>query len=326
MPDSTRVIAFGRSALSQRGRAPLELQLEVTNLCNFNCAMCPRAAIEAPEREMTQEVFDAVLRSLGSYVAEIGLTGWGEPLTHPSLVDWIEQIKALEPRRKVRLTTNGALLSEQMIQRLVDSGLDSISISIDDTEPEAGIGHPGGRSVAQRIELLCVRAAGGAPRIVLQPMIQPDCSQRIERVIELARRVGADAVNLVRLDVTLDPDLDRPDLAEERRIVAQARDYGHGHGVRVVSVNNLPYLALANHFDRHCVRNFYHAYVNVDGELTPCCRLRSHALGSLLEHDLATLWRGAEFERFVRERHRVCAVCDGLKRQQRDPRGTGAKR
>jgi Predicted Fe-S oxidoreductases len=55
--------------------------------------------------------------------------GFGEPLSHPAIIEMIRRAKVLGAT--VELITNGVLLDEQMVLRLLEVELDSLWVSLD---------------------------------------------------------------------------------------------------------------------------------------------------------------------------------------------------
>jgi MoaA/NifB/PqqE/SkfB family radical SAM enzyme len=112
-------------------RTPIEAQLIVTRRCNLSCGYCTEYddVSAAVPLEVLCERIDALHR-LGA--VNIALLG-GEPLLHPE----IDQIVAYANRgAQVSLTTNGFLLSEELIARLNAAGLSNLQISIDTLRPD----------------------------------------------------------------------------------------------------------------------------------------------------------------------------------------------
>jgi cyclic pyranopterin phosphate synthase len=70
---------------------------------------------------------------VGLGVRSIRLTG-GEPLVHPSAVEVIGRLAALEPRPELSLTTNGITL-DRWARDLVVAGLDRVNVSLDTLDP-----------------------------------------------------------------------------------------------------------------------------------------------------------------------------------------------
>lgn len=65
------------------------------------------------------------------------LNGIGEPLLHPELERFVSEARARMPGNgRIGFQTNGLLLTDLRMQKLVNAGLDLISFSIDAIEPE----------------------------------------------------------------------------------------------------------------------------------------------------------------------------------------------
>ena len=98
-------------------RAPLEAQLIVTRRCNLSCGYCTEydKVSGLIPLEVLQQRIDALHRRR---VVNIALLG-GEPLLHTELP---EVVAHGARRAQVSVTTNGFLLTEQLIGRLNAAG------------------------------------------------------------------------------------------------------------------------------------------------------------------------------------------------------------
>lgn len=109
--------------------------IEVTNKCNLNCSTCMRNVWEAKFGNMTERTFERILAGLEDFSeAEIFFGGYGEPLSHPNILRMVERAKAQGHR--VSLITNGILLTERVIEKLIDLHLDMLWVSLDGASPE----------------------------------------------------------------------------------------------------------------------------------------------------------------------------------------------
>ena len=111
---------------------PSYVQVGITNKCNFNCKMCPRAFLNVPYKDMDFELFKKIVARLNG-VYEINLSSWGETLLHPRIFEMIKYCKDLG--FKTDFTSNGSLLSPSVADKLIKAGLDRISFSIDTLKP-----------------------------------------------------------------------------------------------------------------------------------------------------------------------------------------------
>src|SRR5438045_872685 len=72
----------------------------------------------------------------GSTLARIDLFNYGEAFLHKRAVEMCELIKRKYPHVYLYTSTNGTALSEEQARRLVHSGIDEVTFSIDGARPE----------------------------------------------------------------------------------------------------------------------------------------------------------------------------------------------
>jgi MoaA/NifB/PqqE/SkfB family radical SAM enzyme len=117
-------------ALNQPLIGPYMAQLVLTTKCNITCKMCDTWKTQEEELETfyVKKFIDDTYK-LGN-LQEVYLSG-GEALLRPDIFTLIKYVKDQYPDVKTFLNTNGLLLTEQNIDKLIDAGLDILGISID---------------------------------------------------------------------------------------------------------------------------------------------------------------------------------------------------
>jgi MoaA/NifB/PqqE/SkfB family radical SAM enzyme len=313
-------------------KLPKEAQIEVTNRCNFSCKMCQRYGLGVSFTDMDFSLYEAILdRAEG--IKNLVLTGWGEPFLHPRIFDMIRSAK--ERGHAVRLTTNASLLNEACRQNIFASGLDAITFSIDDTEPdEHGWGHEIAKQLDNISQFMAEKHLGGFKiKVYFQAMyhvggdIPPSPKatggqSKIFKIIKLAKKLGVDRVRISRLDLRFNKDMKRPSLAEEQALVKKIMSAKH----LGVGVDFLPYLAfdgllsrlyylvhpLLHRRGRYCLRTFDNIYINQAGGVTPCCSLPKLSLGHISEQSIEEIWQNQHFQHFRSHQKMVCGQCDVL--------------
>ncbi|MCD4673859.1 MAG: tungsten cofactor oxidoreductase radical SAM maturase [Anaerolineaceae bacterium] len=113
-----------------------KLYIEATTACNLQCRTCIRNIWSDPIAAMKRETFDRILESLPGLpeLNRIVFTSFGESLTHPSILDMIEAVRARG--LAVTLGTNGLLLTSKVSAELVRLGVDRIVVSLDGVSPD----------------------------------------------------------------------------------------------------------------------------------------------------------------------------------------------
>jgi radical SAM protein with 4Fe4S-binding SPASM domain len=112
--------------------APLYLDVEPTNCCNFNCSFCVgKQQMKRPKGYMDFNLFKEIcIQAYNIGVKGIRFLRWGEPLLHPNILEMVKLAK--EYGMLTHITTNGSKLDNNMIVNL-NMYLDSIIISMQGT-------------------------------------------------------------------------------------------------------------------------------------------------------------------------------------------------
>jgi radical SAM protein with 4Fe4S-binding SPASM domain len=99
------------------------IELNVTELCNRKCVFCPRHDPSVyPNRNlyMEQKIIDRLIGQLkeNNYKGAIHISGFGEPLLNPHILDYIVLIRQELSECYIELTTNGDFLTSDKIDKI----------------------------------------------------------------------------------------------------------------------------------------------------------------------------------------------------------------
>lgn len=115
------------------GRKIDYIRISITDRCNLRCVYCmPEEGVESiPHSQiLTFDEIVRVCRVLAKQGLEkVKITG-GEPLVRRGVDKLIKQLKETDGIKSVTITTNGVLL-QQYYDKLVDAGVDTITVSLD---------------------------------------------------------------------------------------------------------------------------------------------------------------------------------------------------
>lgn len=114
---------------------PVEYIVETTAKCNLYCPMCPRETHKQPKEDMTDAIFERLVRESGRSAEHMMLIGLGEPFLDPKIVDRIEFCE--KHSISTLLSTNGTLLDEPNADRLLRSPLKHVTLSFDGATKES---------------------------------------------------------------------------------------------------------------------------------------------------------------------------------------------
>ncbi len=303
---------FLRLLLQRPAASPREVQIEITNRCNFNCAVCQRHTMKGlAEKDMPYDFFCRVIARLPR-VPWLILTGWGEPLIHPRFSDCVKRARAVMPHTKIRFTTNGFLLDENRFAVLAACGnVARITFSIESLDGDPGGGHMPREKVVRHIRHACAQKPAGM-EIILQTLLEKGHIPRIKQLIDFGKASGADGLNLVRLDRNTAHGV-RPSHQTEKRMIDDLFVYSRRAGFPLYSANRKNFwVQLATHQDRWCPRLDDYLYIDVDGNAAPCCSRRNYHLGNIVIEDWASIWNGPQLKAFRAAQVKVCKTCDSL--------------
>jgi short-subunit dehydrogenase/MoaA/NifB/PqqE/SkfB family radical SAM enzyme len=182
-------------------------QVESAIACNLKCVMCPwrEIAKKAENRGlMTPEIW-AVIRPYLDRVQSVDFTGGGEPLLQPHLAEWIAD--ASQAGCEAGFLSNGLLLKEDKLKKILAAGINWICISMDGADAEMY----NKIRVGSDFERVCENVAnigrlrkGRRPKTMINFVLMDMNAHQMEEIVQLAERLGVDQVNFKQCDVIRD--------------------------------------------------------------------------------------------------------------------------
>ncbi len=318
---------------------PVRFDFAVTERCNLACLHCithaPTRTREGTARTLTPRIVDALRDDL-AYARYAGFVHGGESLTAPIFWDLLEALRRARGREPyvAHLLSNGLLLSESTATRLVEAGVNSLSVSLDGaTEAVNDAIRVGGKFVRITQQVAAVtklrRAHQWDLRLGLSYVALDSNVHELTAFVELAATLGVDWVKLEEgapANAYAARSLLRPDDARLRNAVATAQSRGEALGLVVVDhtgerpryrcrvteaeARDLQADELANRSDINACRS---PWETVAIEASGDVRLGDFwgpLLGNLLHAPLTTLFTG-DAARQWRQKSREERVCNG---------------
>ncbi len=198
------------------------LFIEPTVLCNLDCykSVCNRASGIAGTRSrpmMDMELFKRLADEAGPWIQRLDFFNYGESFVHPQAVEMIEYFKEKYPHPYLYVSTNGLMLDEAKIDRLVAAGVDEITFSVDGADQATYERYRIGGDFARVFALMehTVKSRNAHRREV--PFINwryilfnwNDDDEQMNRVRELAAGIGIDRLTWEITDHPADAKSDR---------------------------------------------------------------------------------------------------------------------
>ena len=291
------ITAISTERLTECPPVPRSVKIELSGRCNYACGFCAlRTRPQQPRRDMDFELFTKMtgeMREAG--VEEIGLFYLGESFTNPDLL-----VAACRHAKRelgfpyVFLTSNASLATPDIVERLMQYGLDSLKWSVNAAD------------AAQFVELMGVK-----------PRLFEDALGNIRAAHEVRRKGGYSTglfASSIRYDGEQHAKMEK--LLKERVVPYVDEHYWlplysmamrsselkaklgysptHGNSGRYDPRTGLP-----TRSPLPCWSVFTEGHVRVDGHMSACCFGSDSRfdVGDLAQDSFMQVWHGAEMRR-----------------------------
>lgn len=263
------------------------IQIEPTTRCNFNCSFCYGRTLES--KEMDFKVFKAIIDTYQN-LEHLELQGEGEPLLHPNFFEMVKYAK--ERKICVSTITNGSLFSQINTDKILESGIDAINISIESPSPEVFKSIRGGnlKTIIKGIEDLITKRNKCElpyPKIGFSVTVLKDTIAQQKEIYALYDQLKMDGnISMQFLNVTkeyakvYDSEMSKQHITQKEQHII-VRDYYRWQAKANVNTE-------AIHFFQHLEEKIRHnkgkenycawlenaLYINVDGLITSCVYMK----------------------------------------------------
>lgn len=124
---------------------PNILNIEPTNRCNLKCIYCPREKAAKGIGTMEWDLFTRIIDDAAQYnkLLMLNFHKDGESFMHPRFIDMIRYAKKKDVAKVIHANTNALCWTDRMIDEILDSGIDDITISLDAARAETYLKHKG---------------------------------------------------------------------------------------------------------------------------------------------------------------------------------------
>ena len=202
---------MARGAVRLWGGRPYWLTIDPNNFCQLHCPFCPTGADRGVRGKamMDLEHFRKLIDRLGPYVIHVDMMNWGESILNKSLPEMIAAAKS--HGIEVRLDANFNNVPDGMFDRLIRSGLDVLSLSIDGASAETyGRYRAGGDfdRVLSNVRTLVRRRrelGRSSPWIVWQFLVFRHNEHERPQAAKIARELEVDQVSFVAPSIPNEP-------------------------------------------------------------------------------------------------------------------------
>lgn len=298
---------------------------ECTLKCNLRCLHCGSSCEPtSPLRELTTEevmgILDTIHEDFDTTRMTVAITG-GEPLLRHDLYEVMRRMTDFG--MCVGIVTNGTLLTEDRVRKLVDAGLQTMSISIDGPD-DLHDKVRGEGTFAKTMRGVQTAHRCGIEFAEIITCVRPSNLGRLDEVEQVVRDTGYRNWRLITIDqmgrVAGGPDpemwLEPPQVRELMEFIARRRrELAHAGDPLDMRFSCGGFLGVRREFtvrpgDAQCFAGLGVASILCDGQVSACPSLpRSWAQGSALEQRFSTIWN-TRFEKYRDASWRKTGVCE----------------
>ncbi len=289
--------------------------------------------MDRPVSDMDFHVLEKLLRELETIgTRELIFAGEGEPLLYPHFFEAVSAAKAAGMHLNV--ITNGTLLTEEVIGRLIDLRLDLLTVSLwASTEGEYERLYPGTRpeffgkvlDALKRVTEVKAKRKSQLPLLRLHRPVSRENFRTVETAVGQARAGGCNQltvspVHSLKGDVSsykLSTGEERDLFVSLSRMKRSLRKHSIHENIDVAL--DLYRIGEAVWDKLPCYVGWVHSHVRIDGTVFSCGRC-DLPLGNLHERSLHEIWNGEAYRGFRRtvstrrglagmQDHCVCGYC-----------------
>ena len=294
---------------------PIGIEWDITHRCNLQCLHCSvykTTFVMPTEYELTtEEVFRVIDHLSDEGVFWINYFG-GEPFVREDFLDIAAH--TTEKDIKFRVSTNGILVTEEVVNSLKEAECHEVLISFDGLEDAHDYlrGRKGTFEKALNALRLC-RDAGlkTAVSTVVTKYSAPD----VEELMKLAINEGADRFGLLRF---MHCDAEEEMALPKKEYIEFLKKWAHlekAYASRIILTIEEPQMCLIRNelgFEpgaEPCLAGVTFLAIKPDGSVFPCLRI-PYYLGSLKNSTIGEMWKSPVLLKMrTREFTGVCGNC-----------------
>jgi len=297
---------------------------------------------------MDEALLDAALSGLkyySSHIKRIGLSDYGEPFLYSDIFQALDRIHQACPKADIAITTNGTLLSNHIIDQILDSSITDICISLDAGTKQKyetiRLGANFEQVIANVRQLVETRnrRSSNLPRISTNFVLLRSNIHELADYVRISINIGVDYISTVNPFGFFDSDknealyeIPRPEGLFSRFFKTLSRNENYSEIIRdcanIASKAKIPFYApnfipekpkLDCLFNGRC-----YPFIVPSGDVYPCCTLSAmgnekgtyvEPMGNIRHESFQAIWESERYSKF-REAflngelpHLACAKC-----------------
>jgi MoaA/NifB/PqqE/SkfB family radical SAM enzyme len=285
--------------------------IELTNICNLHCPLCPTPLSKRKKGIMSFTEFVKIAQSLPPSVKDLSIYLSGEPLLNKDLFRIINFI--VNEGIYCTISTNGTLLNENIV-KILDSGLSKLIIGVDGaTENTYKKYRVGGNfnliieSIQRLVEEKTKRNLEN-PLIELQFIVMKHTEKELDMIVKLANDLKVDALSLISVSLGTH----RTNKSERKKLASEYLPEDLRFSRYDIDNTGQP----INKWQYNYCPHWKSGVILWNGDITVCCFDHNglQVYGNVLEEDFMKIWKSKLHYEVIKKilfrKMEICKTCN----------------
>jgi len=308
-------LSYSPVAKSTERFVPLIMSWNVTRECNMKCSHC---YINATDKKIDNELTTIEAKKLMDQIYQVSrpllILSGGEPLLRPDIFELINYGSKIG--LKMGLGSNGSLINESVSKKLKESGVTTVSISLDSSIPAQHDDFRGVAGAWQKAVDACKHLRKNNVLVQVNTTLTQQNYNQIDDIMSLAESIGVENFHLFFLVPTgrgtKMTDIS-PEKYEEMITKTFVKTKKHTLNVRPSCAPQFMRIAKGMGLDlrqwiRGCISGMYYCRIYSNGDVTPCPYLPIR-LGNVREKSFEDIWFNSEIFKTLRNPSSLKGKC-----------------
>ncbi len=277
---------------------PIRLVIDPGNICTLKCPLCPTGYGKNTRKKsaMKFEDFRRIIDEIKDYVYEVDLYNWGEPFLIKDIFEMAEY--AEKANIKVHLNSNLNVYMNNVGERLVKSGAEHLTVSIDGACQETYEKYKRGGNfelVMKNLKEIInakKKLKSRYPKITWQFLVMKHNEHEIEKAKKIADEIGVNEINFrpVRCDTGSEVTMTDKEKVETSEPWLPTQEkysrYDYRNKKRKNKLKSCMFLKTT-------------MTINGDGSVAPCCGVYDEKFdfGNVFKEGVMGVWNNEKYKK-----------------------------
>ncbi len=319
-------LEFFKSWIKNKPVAPTVVKLNLTERCNSRCKMCFYWR-KKPLDDMPSKVVEQLLNELACLGTKTITFSGGEALLHKDIIPLIKT--ASKKGFRTILLTNGLLVSKEKAKEIVLAGTNTIEFSIDSHKRKTNDEIRGIKGAYDKavngikfINLFKKKYKKNIS-VTLCSVLNAKNYKDMHKIL-LLKKYGVNSFHFYPMRPYVgqkpNPELNTTKKQENffaKKTLPKLISLAKKNGLNKKEIYRAIYMFIESNPKPPCFLPMFHATIDTDGEVFPCCHAADHrqiksvSMGNILNNTFKKIWLGKKFHKFRKStKHKLYFFCN----------------